>query len=66
MAVHEVSLCCRAKSPPTDIDCATSLSRFLSSPIGFTYLNRTNYIDREMDEWFQVRCHEARQCDNPI
>lgn len=30
------------------------LLRFLSTSIGFKYLSEFDYVEREMDEWFQV------------
>ena len=34
----------------------TVVCRFMSTPIGFRYLYSADYIDREMDVWFNVRC----------
>lgn len=33
----------------------TAFCRFMSTPIGFRYLYSADYIDREMDVWFNVR-----------
>ena len=30
------------------------LLRFLSTSIGFKYLSEFDYVEKEMDEWFQV------------
>ena len=29
--------------------------RFMSTPVGFRYLYSADYIDREMEVWFNVR-----------
>jgi rapamycin-insensitive companion of mTOR len=34
----------------------TVVYRFMSTPVGFRYLYSADYIDREMDVWFNVRC----------
>lgn len=31
-------------------------NRFLSTSVGYHYLNELDYINREMDDWFHVRC----------
>ena len=33
----------------------TAARRFMSTPVGFRYLYSADYIDREMDVWFNVR-----------
>ena len=33
----------------------TVVCRFMSTPVGFRYLYSADYIDREMDVWFNVR-----------
>ena len=37
----------------------TVVCRFMSTPVGFRYLYSADYIDREMDVWFNV-------CDTAI
>ena len=33
----------------------TVVRRFMSTPVGFRYLYSADYIDREMEVWFNVR-----------
>ena len=33
----------------------TVVGRFMSTPVGFRYLYSADYIDREMEVWFNVR-----------
>lgn len=38
-----------------DVVDLTTLYRFMSTAVGFRYLYSADYIDREMDGWFNVR-----------
>ena len=44
-----------AKMFYTCTPCLIAVRRFMSTPVGFRYLNSADYIDREMDVWFNVR-----------